>query len=91
MRQRHPRSLPIRRLPSTYLRLMYDDSTATMQLNLALSACMRCHSGGWIGTVLCENGECGTLFARLGAVRRLAAADERLERLPDCEAAGLRH
>ncbi|GIL98965.1 hypothetical protein Vretimale_4190 [Volvox reticuliferus] len=68
-------------LATTYLRLLEDDNTAAVQLASALSSCMRCHSGGRFGPVLCENGECGVLFARLGAARRLAAFGERLERL----------
>ncbi|PNG99599.1 hypothetical protein TSOC_014618, partial [Tetrabaena socialis] len=66
---------------STYLAQLADDGTATLQLCSAHSTCMACHSGGHYGAVLCENGECGTLFARLGSARRVAAATERVARM----------
>ncbi|GFR40571.1 hypothetical protein Agub_g1149, partial [Astrephomene gubernaculifera] len=72
-------------LPATHLRTLADDNTAFTQLASALATCLTCHSGGHAaGALLCENGECPQLFARLGAVRRLAASGERLERLDLC-------
>lgn len=47
----------------------------------AHALCARCHSGGVMGPVLCENGECEVLYARLGAQTRLAALLPSIERM----------
>ena len=47
----------------------------------AHALCARCHSGGAMGPVLCENGECEVLYARLGAQTRLAALLPSIERM----------
>ena len=47
----------------------------------AHALCARCHSGGLLGPVLCENGECEVLYARLGAQTRLAALLPSMERM----------
>ncbi len=49
----------------------------------AHALCARCHSGGALGPVLCENAECAVLFARLGTQTRLAALLPSLQRMVD--------
>ncbi len=68
-----------------YLSQLAEENAAAVQLASAHRACLACHSGGHLGEVLCENGECRALYGRLGAARRLAAAAQRLGRMDLCE------
>ena len=70
-----------RRWASAYVMLQHEDDSECAQLSRAAGQCMTCHSGGHFGPILCENGECPALYARLGAARRLAAAGTKLERM----------
>lgn len=49
----------------------------------AHALCARCHSGGVLGPVLCENGECEVLYARLGMQTRLQALLPSMQRMLD--------
>jgi hypothetical protein len=64
-----------------YLGTLQEDSRQWQALCSAQGACLRCHSGGGSGAVLCENAECPVLYPRLGAARALAASEAKLERL----------
>lgn len=43
--------------------------------------CMRCHSGGMTGAVVCENGECPVLYARVESSARMVTVGNLLRRL----------
>ena len=47
----------------------------------AQAYCMRCHSGGMTGKVVCENGECPVLYARVESAARLVTVNTFLRRL----------
>jgi len=44
---------------------------------------MRCHSGGLLGPVLCENGECPVLYSRLQSASRIEVLEQSLDRLDE--------
>jgi hypothetical protein len=64
-----------------YLGTVQEDSRQWQALCGAQAACLRCHSGGGSGAVLCENAECPVLYPRLAAARALAGTEAKLERL----------
>jgi hypothetical protein len=66
---------------AVYLHTVYEQGVAAGSLSGAHSACRRCHSGGQMGAVVCENGECPVLYVRYQAERQLRSADNRLLRL----------
>lgn len=68
-----------------------DMGAQQQQLTAAVSQCMRCHSGGMAGPVLCTNAECNVLFERLAAARRLAASGLKLKRLVISEPSDAAH
>ncbi|DBA67150.1 TPA: hypothetical protein ACH3X2_001471 [Trebouxia sp. C0005] len=47
----------------------------------AYAYCMRCHSGGESGSVVCENGECPVLYARVESAARLTTVSTFVKRL----------
>ena len=47
----------------------------------ATAYCMRCHSGGMNGLVVCENGECPVLYARVESASRMVTVNNLLKRL----------
>lgn len=47
----------------------------------ASAFCMRCHSGGMTGAVVCENGECPVLYARVESAARMVTMSNLLRRL----------
>lgn len=61
--------------------LLSEANAHAQQLQAAASQCVRCHSGGLHGRVACANAECNVLYDRLGAARRLGAAELKLRRL----------
>ena len=50
-------------LAAVWLEAVQEASAAQSRLCQAHSLCLRCHSGGSMGPVLCENGECAVRFA----------------------------
>jgi len=58
-------------------------NSARERQHLAMSTCMRCHSGGMLGPIVCENGECAVLFTRMSASNRLETLLKARERLLD--------
>jgi hypothetical protein len=66
---------------AVHLHTVVDQGGAAASLGGAHSACRRCHSGGQMGAVVCENGECPILYVRYQAERQLRNADHRLLRL----------
>ncbi|KAF6253905.1 hypothetical protein COO60DRAFT_1642829 [Scenedesmus sp. NREL 46B-D3] len=56
-------------------------SDAAAKVCAAQSACRSCHSGGQLGAVVCENGECPVVYARLSGERQVATAEHKLLRL----------
>jgi hypothetical protein len=69
------------KLEAVYLHTVGEQAGAAASLGAAHSACRRCHSGGQMGAVVCENGECPILYVRYQAERQLRGADQRLLRL----------
>lgn len=69
------------KLEAVYLHTVSEQGSAAASLSGAHSACRRCHSGGQMGAVVCENGECPILYVRYQAERQLRNADHRLLRL----------
>jgi hypothetical protein len=69
------------RRETVYLHIVQEQGDAAASLSCAHSACRRCHSGGQMGAVVCENGECPVLYVRYQAERQLRGADHRLLRL----------
>lgn len=69
------------KLQAVYLHTVADQGSAAASLVGAHSACRRCHSGGQMGAVVCENGECPVLYVRYQSERQLRNADHRLLRL----------
>ena len=47
----------------------------------AQAFCVRCHSGGMAGPVVCENGECPVLYARVESAGRLVTVNNLVKRL----------
>lgn len=50
----------------------------------AHSFCHSCHSGGLMGSLLCENAECPALYTRVGAAARLQAIAQIQKRIDGC-------
>jgi DNA polymerase delta subunit 1 len=69
------------RWEETYLSLLDDQTAAEARQTAAHAACRDCHSGGVLGPVLCENGECPVTYARLACSSRVQLADKQLRRL----------
>lgn len=69
------------KLEALYLHTVGEQAGAAASLGAAHSACRTCHSGGQMGAVVCENGECPCLYVRYQAERQLRGADQRLLRL----------
>ena len=66
-----------------WLQLTDQVNAARHRQQLAMSTCMRCHSGGMMGSVVCENGECPVLFSRLSSANRLETLLKARQRLDD--------
>lgn len=64
-----------------YLNILADDNAAEEALCHATSACVRCHSGGLLGPVICENGECPVLYERYAAARKAYSSQHKLMRM----------
>jgi hypothetical protein len=56
-------------------------SEAAFKVCAAQSACRSCHSGGQLGSIVCENGECPVAYVRLSGERQVATAEHKLLRL----------
>lgn len=69
------------KLETVYLHTVWEQGNAAAALCGAHSACRRCHSGGQMGAVVCENGECPVLYVRYQSERQVRTADHRLLRL----------
>ncbi len=69
------------RWAGVYLSNLAELNSAAVRHTAAHSSCLACHSGGLTGRLVCENGECGVLFARLSVSNRLSVADHNLRRL----------
>ncbi|KAK9810365.1 hypothetical protein WJX72_009511 [[Myrmecia] bisecta] len=69
------------KLAAVYLDLQQQENHYAMRFGLAMSSCIQCHSGGLTGPVLCENGECPVLHARLESQARQRAVQRNLQRL----------
>ena len=69
------------RWKAVYLSNLAEANSAAARLTTAHSECLGCHSGGLTGRLVCENGECAVLFARLSASNRLSAVTHNLKRL----------
>ena len=65
----------------TYLSLLEEQAASEARQSAAFAACRDCHSGGVLGTVLCDSGECPVTYARLGSSSRLQQLDQQLRRL----------
>jgi hypothetical protein len=66
---------------AVYLQTVQEQVRASASFCAAHSACRRCHSGGLMGGVVCENGECPVLYARFRAEREVRNTDHRLQQL----------
>lgn len=66
---------------SLHITLLAEASAAERRTAAAHSACRACHSGGQLGTVLCDNGECVACYERVAGERALHSAQHKLERL----------
>ena len=64
-----------------YLEVLAEVNLAESRHHAASATCSRCHSGGQLGAVLCENGECAVLYSRLSTSNRLATASSNWKRL----------
>lgn len=64
-----------------YLEILSEVDAAESRHHAACSTCIRCHSGGLFGPILCENGECAVMYSRLSAGHRLTTASHNLRRL----------
>jgi len=69
------------RWATVYLTNLAELNSAAVRHTAALANCLGCHSGGLTGRLVCENGECSMLFARLSAGSRLATVTHNLKRL----------
>lgn len=65
----------------TYLGVLGEQSEEEARHTAAFTACRDCHSGGCMGEVLCENGECSVAYVRLSTASRLRRLDAQLHRL----------
>ena len=68
-------------LARVHLSILAELGAAEHRHHMAHATCIRCHSGGLLGPVVCENGECPVLYSRLSAAQRLVTAVHNLERL----------
>ena len=67
----------------TWLRVLQQLRDAERRRGLSHSTCMRCHSGGLMGPVLCDNGECPVLYSRLQSASRIEVLEQSLDRLDE--------
>jgi hypothetical protein len=65
-------------------------SEAASKVCAAQSACRSCHSGGQLGSIVCENGECPVAYVRLSGDRQVATAEHKLLRLERLDWCGVR-
>ncbi|KAL4859641.1 DNA polymerase delta catalytic subunit [Chlorella vulgaris] len=64
-----------------YVNLLEEQAGVEARQCSAYAACRDCHSGGAVGPVLCENGECPVTYTRLGCSSRLQLVDKQLRRM----------
>lgn len=64
-----------------YMALLEADGEQQQEWASAMSHCIRCHSGGCLGQVVCENAECPVFHVRLASFRRLANVNVKLLRM----------
>jgi len=67
-----------------YLELLGEERRLDRRLCTTSAMCARCHSGGLTRPILCQNGECSVLYARLGTqtkLENLALSMNRIEKL----------
>ncbi|KAK9916419.1 hypothetical protein WJX75_002409 [Coccomyxa subellipsoidea] len=64
-----------------FLELLGEQRRLEQRNCTANALCMDCHSGGLTGKVLCENGECPVLYARLSTAAKLNSLDHSFRRL----------
>lgn len=64
-----------------WLGLLEEARGAERRRGLAFSICASCHSGGLVGSVVCENGECPVLYSRLSSTSRLQALEQSMHRM----------
>ncbi len=69
------------KLPEVYLEFQKHVDEFETHRAQALSYCARCHSGGLGQPVVCENGECPVLYARIESAARLTTVSQSLARL----------
>ncbi|GMH36104.1 hypothetical protein BSKO_03972 [Bryopsis sp. KO-2023] len=63
------------------LKHLASDERHRRKLGIALSDCVRCHSGGQFGEILCENAECPVLYERIEQGRKVREEQLCLHRL----------
>ena len=68
----------------TWLRVLQQLRDAERRRGLSHSTCIRCHSGGMMQPVLCENAECPVLYSRLQSGGRIEVLEQSLQRLDEC-------
>lgn len=66
---------------SVYISVVQEASAAAERFTAAHSSCRSCHSGGQLGGVVCENGECPVVYERFASERMVRNADHKLLRL----------
>ena len=66
---------------SVYISVVHDASDAAERFTAAHTACRSCHSGGQLGGVVCENGECPVVYERYASERLMRNAEHKLLRL----------
>ncbi|KAI3433870.1 hypothetical protein D9Q98_003673 [Chlorella vulgaris] len=64
-----------------YVTLLEEQAGVEARQCSAYAACRDCHSGGAVGPVLCENGECPVTYTRLACSSRLQLVDKQLRRM----------
>lgn len=69
------------RWAALHVAALLQEGCALEELGAAHSVCRVCHSGGQLGRVVCENGECPVVYGRISAPRRAAEAQHKLARL----------
>ncbi len=72
------------RWAETFASLLAEHTQQQEMLAAASSQCAHCHSGGLLSRIACSNSECAVLYSRVGAARRLATTQVRLERMDLC-------